>query len=54
MLQNTENQEISQRSEVLIDKLLLGKFNLVEVAKVTGISQQLQGYLSSKSILERH
>ncbi len=52
-MQDIQNQGISQRTEVLIDKLLLGRFNVAEVAKVIGISEQLlQNYLSRKSIVE--
>ena len=34
-MQNTQNQVISQQTKILIDKLLLGKFTLAEVAKIT-------------------
>ncbi len=44
-MQDIQNKGISQRTEILIDKLLLGRFTLVEVAKVTGIPEQwLQSY----------
>ena len=50
-MQDIQNQSISQRTEVLIDKLLGGRFNVAEVAKITGISEQLlQNYLNAKSI----
>ena len=50
-MQDIQNQSISQRTEVLIDKLLLGRFNVAEVAQITGISAQLlQNYLNAKSI----
>ncbi len=32
------NRSVSQRTKVLIEKLLLGKFTLAEIAKITGIS----------------
>ncbi len=53
MQKDIQNQHISQRTEVLIRLLLLGNFNLTEVAMVTGISEQLlQNYLSTKCIGE--
>lgn len=52
-MQDIQNKGISQRTQVLIEKLLLGRFTLVEVAKVTGISEPLlQNYLNTKSSLE--
>jgi hypothetical protein len=46
MQEDIQNQYISQRTEVLIKLLLLGKFDLGEVAMITGISEQLlQNYL---------
>ncbi len=43
-----QNRSISWRTEVLIEKLLLGKFTLAEVAKITGISEQwLQAYVDA-------
>jgi hypothetical protein len=52
LMQNPESQLISQRTKNLIDKLLLGKFSVVEIAKVTGVSEQgLKNYLSLKSVL---
>ena len=48
-MQNYQDRVVSQRTKVLIDKLLLGKFSLTEIAKVTGISDQwLQGYVNAK------
>jgi phage repressor protein C with HTH and peptisase S24 domain len=48
-----QNQSISSRTKVLIEKLLLGKFTLTEVAKITGISEQwLQTYLNATAIVE--
>ena len=52
-MQDIQNEGISQQTKILIDNLLLGRFTLVEIAKVTGISEQLlQNYLNDKSILE--
>jgi transposase len=48
-MENSQNQHISQRTKVLIDKLLSGKFSLAEIAKITGISEQwLQSYVDAK------
>ena len=48
-----QNRSISWRTEVLIEKLLLGKFTLAEVAKITGISEQwLQAYVDARAIVE--
>jgi hypothetical protein len=52
-MRDSQNQSISQRTEVLIDKLLLGRFTLAEIAKITGIPEQgLQNYLSVNSNLD--
>lgn len=52
-MQDIQNQDISQRTEVLIRLLLLGRFTLTEVAIVTGISEQvLENYLNAKPIVE--
>jgi hypothetical protein len=52
LMQNPQTQLISQRTKDLIDKLLLGKFSLAEIAKVTGISEQwLKNYLAFNSPL---
>jgi phage repressor protein C with HTH and peptisase S24 domain len=52
-MQDIQNKGISQRTKILIDKLLLGRFTLVEIAKVTGISEQwLRTYLNPNSNLE--
>ena len=52
-MRDSQNQSISQRTEVLIKKLLLGRFTLAEIAKVTGIPEQrLQNYLNVTSNLE--
>lgn len=48
-MQNSQDQFISKRTKDLIDKLVLGKLSLAEIAKVTGISDQwLQSYVNSK------
>ena len=44
-----ENQAISKKTKVLIDKLLLGKFSFAESAKIVGVSEQwIQAYVNSK------
>ena len=53
MKKDIQNQHISQRTEVLIKSLLLGRFDLTQVAMITGISEQLlQDHLSTKCISE--
>ena len=48
-----QNPTVSPRTKILIDKLVLGKFTLAEIAKVTGISAQwLQTYVNAKAIVE--
>ena len=52
-MSDLQNRSVSQRTKVLIEKLLLGKFTLAEIAKVTGISAQwLQTYVNAKAIVE--
>ncbi len=52
-MQDIQNPGISQRTKILIDKLLLGMFNLAEIARITGISEEwLQNYVSANSNLE--
>jgi uncharacterized membrane protein YebE (DUF533 family) len=52
-MQDIQTKGISQQTKILIDKLLLGRFTLVEIAQVTGVPEQLlQSYLSAKFILE--
>ena len=52
-MQDIQTKGISQQTKILIDKLLLGRFTLVEIAQVTGISEQLlQSYLNANSNLE--
>ena len=49
MMQNHPNRVISPRTKDLIDLLMLGKFSLAEIAKVTGVSEQwLQIYVDAK------
>ena len=49
LMQNYQNQRISQRTRNLIEKLLFGKFSLAEIAKVTGISEQwLRSYVNEQ------
>jgi len=49
IMQNLQEQRISQRTQVLIEKLLLGRFTIAEIAKITGISEQwLQSYVNAK------
>lgn len=46
---NPQSPIISQKTKDLIEKLLLGKFSLPEISKVTGMSEQwLQNYVSAK------
>ncbi len=48
-MKNAPSQLISQKNQNLIEKLLLGKFSLSEIAKVTGISEQfLHTYVKGK------
>jgi predicted DNA-binding protein YlxM (UPF0122 family) len=48
-MQNTQSQAVSPKTKDLIDKLLLGKLSLPEIAKVTGVSEQwIQSYVNSK------
>jgi hypothetical protein len=55
MMPDLQNRIISQQTKVLIKKLLLGRFTLAQVAKITGISEQwLQAYVDARSILEPH
>ncbi len=52
LMQNYKSQLISQRTKELIDRLLLGKFSLAEITKVTGVSEQgLKNYMTLKSKL---
>ena len=48
IMQNLQEQRISQRTEVLVEKLLLGRFTIAEIAKITGMSEQwLQSYVNA-------
>ena len=50
---NPQTQGISPLTKLLIDKLVLGRFTLAEVAKVTGLSEQwLQSYVNAQSNFE--
>ena len=40
IMQDTQNSSISQQTKALVEKLLLGRFTLPEIAKITGISEQ--------------
>ena len=54
-MSDIQNQSISQRTKLLIEKLLLGRFTLTEIAKITGISEQwLQTYVNDTAIFEPH
>ena len=53
MMQNSQNQGISQQTKILIRLLVLSNFTLAEVAMVTGIpKQELKSYLDFNSHLE--
>ena len=53
-MQDIQNKGISQRTKILINNLLLGRFTLCEVAKITDIPEQLlQGYLDTNFNPER-
>jgi hypothetical protein len=39
-MRDSQNQSISQQTKILIEKLLLGRFSLAEVAKITGIPEE--------------
>jgi phage portal protein BeeE len=46
MMANYQNLIISQQTKNLIEKLLLGKFAVSEIARITGIPEQgLQKYV---------
>jgi predicted DNA-binding protein YlxM (UPF0122 family) len=48
-MQKFQKPVLTQRTQDLIDKLLLGKFSLPEIAKITGISEQwLHSYVNAK------
>jgi phage repressor protein C with HTH and peptisase S24 domain len=55
IMPDLQNQSTSQRTKLLIEKLLLGRFTLAEIAKITGISEQwLQTYVNARAIFEPH
>ena len=48
-MQNSQDQFLTQRTKDLIDKLVLGKLSLADIAKVTGLSnERLQSYVNDK------
>jgi hypothetical protein len=48
-MKKSQDQLISGRTQELIDKLVLGKLSLPEIARVTGISEQwLHSYVTVK------
>lgn len=48
-MKNSHNQVFTQKTCELIDKLILGKFSLLEIAKVTGIPEpSLEDYINKK------
>jgi hypothetical protein len=50
---NSQNGVISQRTKVLIDKLLLGKFSVIEIARIIGVSESwLQSYVNPNQVIE--
>lgn len=52
-MQDIHTQGISQQTKVLIDKLLLGRFTLTEIAHIIGVPDQgLHNYLNANSNLE--
>ena len=49
-MQASQNQAISRRTKELIEILLLAKFSLAEIAKITGISETwLNRYVNFES-----
>ena len=52
-MSDLQNRTVSQRTKVLIEKLLRGKFTLAEIAKITGMSEQwVQTYVDARAIVE--
>ncbi len=52
-MSNSQNGVISQRTKVLIDKLLLGKFSVIEIARIIGVSESwLQSYVNPNQVIE--
>ncbi|MBW4650514.1 MAG: hypothetical protein KME06_17765 [Kastovskya adunca ATA6-11-RM4] len=48
-MQNFPSEVIPRKTKDLIEKLLLGKLSLAEIAKVTGITEEsLQSYIGIK------
>lgn len=49
---NYQVEDVPEKTKELIDKLLLGRLSLSEIAKVTGLSEDwIQYYLNSKNNL---
>jgi predicted DNA-binding protein YlxM (UPF0122 family) len=47
-VQNSQNLVLSKRTKALIQKLLLGKFSLAEIARIIGVSEQwLHSYIDA-------
>lgn len=52
-MSNSQNGVISQRTKVLINKLLLGKFSVIEIARIIGVSESwLQSYVNPNQVIE--
>ncbi len=52
-MSNSQNGVVSQRTKVLIDKLLLGKFSVIEIARIIGVSESwLQSYVNPNQVIE--
>lgn len=48
-MQNLQHRALTKQTQDLIDKLLLGKFSITEIAKIVGVSESLiQAYTSTK------
>jgi hypothetical protein len=48
-MQDSSKPIISQRTQELINKLLLGKLSLAEISRITGLSEQwLKNYVNTK------
>ncbi len=53
MMQDIQSKGISQRTKNLINNLLVGRFTLVEIARITDIPEQLlQDYLNTNFNIE--
>lgn len=48
-MHNSQERGISRRTQELIERLLVEKFSLVEIVKITGLSEQfLQDYIQER------